>query len=98
MQLQVDFVFPGHGPIIQKPKDLINKRLERIGNNANKYIHIIKSGITTASEIAQFIYKEKYEIKFFNIMSEVIGYLDYLEFHGKITKKMERNVWKYYSY
>ncbi|MGN7299673.1 MBL fold metallo-hydrolase [Fredinandcohnia aciditolerans] len=96
LQLQVDFVFPGHGPIIRRPTDLINKRLKRIDDNANKYIHIIKSGITTVSEIAQFIYREKYEIKFFNIMSEVIGYLDYLEFHGKVNKTMEKRIWHYY--
>ncbi|MFD1781588.1 MBL fold metallo-hydrolase [Fredinandcohnia salidurans] len=96
LQLQVDFVFPGHGPIIRKPTDLINKRLKRIDDNANKYINIIRSGISTASEIAQYIYKERYERKFFNIMSEVIGYLDYLEVHGKINKKMEKGIWHYY--
>lgn len=98
LQLHVEYVFPGHGTIIGKPINLVNKRLKRIDENANKYLNIIKSGITTASEIAQFIYKEKYERQFFNIMSEVIGYLDYLEFQGKINKKMERNVWKYYFY
>ncbi len=96
LQLHVEYVFPGHGTIIGKPIDLVNKRLKRIDENANIYLNIIKSGITTASEIAQFIYKEKYERNFFNIMSEVIGYLDYLEVQGKINKKMERNVWKYY--
>ena len=98
LQLHVEYVFPGHGTILGNPFDLINKRLKRIDEKANKYLNIIKSGKATASEIAQFIYKEKYERQFFTIMSEVIGYLDYLEFQGKINKKMERNVWKYYCF
>ena len=29
-------------------------------------------------------------------MSEIIGYLDYLELQGKINKEIEKGIWHYY--
>jgi hypothetical protein len=95
LSLNIEFVFSGHGMIIDKSIDLINERLKEIDEKANKYLNMIIPGISTASEIAQFRYKEKYEKQFFNVMSEIIGYLDYLEFQGKINKEMENGVWHY---
>ncbi|WP_066254502.1 MBL fold metallo-hydrolase [Neobacillus drentensis] len=94
--LDVDHVFPGHGMIIENPHDLLKERIIEIDEKANKYINIIKTGISTASGIAQIRYKEKYEKQFFNIMSEIIGTLDYLELQGKINKEMKKGVWRYY--
>lgn len=96
LALNVELVFSGHGNIIEKPVDLLKERIKEIDEKANKYINMIKSGISTASGIAQLRYKEKYEKQFFNSMSEVIGYLDYLELHGKINKEMEKGIWHYY--
>ncbi|MCQ6279322.1 MBL fold metallo-hydrolase [Bacillus sp. EB600] len=94
--LNAELVFSGHGMIIENPVELLNKRIKEIDEKANKYITIIKSGISTASGIAQLRYKEKYEKRFFNIMSEIIGYLDYLELQGRINKEMEKGIWHYY--
>ncbi len=96
LSLNVELVFPGHGMIIENPVDLLKERIKEIDEKATKYINIIKSGISTASGIAQFRYKEKYEKQFFNSMSEIIGYLDYLQIQGKINKEMEKGIWHYY--
>ncbi|MFJ7727359.1 MBL fold metallo-hydrolase [Neobacillus sp. NPDC097160] len=96
LSLNAELVFSGHGRIIENPVDLFKERIKEIDEKANKYINIIKSGITTTSGIAQLRYKDKYEKQFFTIMSEVIGYLDYLEFQGKIKKEMKKGIW-YYS-
>ncbi|MBT2730288.1 MBL fold metallo-hydrolase [Bacillus sp. ISL-75] len=96
LSLNVELVFSGHGMIIDNPVDLINERLKEIDEKANQYQNMIISGISTASEIAQFRYKEKYEKQFFNVMSEIIGYLDYLEIQGKINKEMEKGIWHYF--
>ncbi|MEH7010933.1 MBL fold metallo-hydrolase [Neobacillus niacini] len=96
LSLNVEIVFSGHGIIIENPVDLLTERIKEIDEKANKYINIIKSGISTASGIAQLRYKEKYEKQFFNIMSQIIGYLDYLESQGKINKEMEKGIWNYY--
>ncbi|WP_176541235.1 MULTISPECIES: hypothetical protein [unclassified Bacillus (in: firmicutes)] len=94
--MDVELVFSGHGNMIENPVDLLKKRIKEIDVKAGKYINMIKSGISTASGIAQLRYKEKYEKHFFNIMSEVIGTLDYLEIQGEINKEMKKGIWHYY--
>jgi len=96
LSLSIDLVFSGHGRIIENPKDLIKARIKEIDEKADKYLNMIKSEISTASELAQFRYKEKYGKQFFNVMSEIIGYLDYLENQGKITKEKKKGIWHYY--
>ncbi|MFJ5716029.1 MBL fold metallo-hydrolase [Neobacillus sp. NPDC093127] len=93
--LNAELVFSGHGMIIEKPVDLLKKRIKEIDEKASKYINMIKSGFTTASGIAQVRYKDKYEKQFFTTMSEVIGYLDYIEFQGNIKKEMKKGIWHY---
>jgi glyoxylase-like metal-dependent hydrolase (beta-lactamase superfamily II) len=97
LSLNIELVFSGHGRIIENPNGLLKERINMIDKKANQYISTIKSGIATASSIAQLRFKEKYEKQFFNSMSEVIGYLDYLELDGKINKKMEKGIWHYYG-
>jgi len=94
--MDVELVFSGHGNMIENPADLLKERIKGIDVKAGKYINMIKSGISKASEIAQLRYKEKYEKHFFNIMSEIIGTLDYLELQGKINKEMKKGIWHYY--
>lgn len=90
-------IFSGHGTIINNSAPLFKKRLTEIDDKANQYMTIIKSGISTASEIAQYRFRDKYEKQFFNVMSEVIGYLDYLESQKKVYKEFKKDIWHYYS-
>ncbi|MCM3726485.1 MBL fold metallo-hydrolase [Neobacillus cucumis] len=96
LSMDVELVFSGHGNMIENPVDLLKERIKEIDVKAGIYINMIKSGISTASGIAQLRYKEKYEKHFFNIMSEVTGTLDYLELQGKINKEMKKGIWHYY--
>ncbi|WP_066074557.1 MBL fold metallo-hydrolase [Neobacillus soli] len=96
LSLDIELVFSGHGILLENPVDLIKNRINEIDVKADKFINIIKSGISTASGIAQLLYKEKYEKQFFNIMSEIIGYLDFLELQGAIKKEMKKGIWQYY--
>jgi glyoxylase-like metal-dependent hydrolase (beta-lactamase superfamily II) len=96
LSLDPELVFSGHGRIINNPNDLIKRRIKEIDEKAGQYINIIKSGIRTASELAKILYNERYEKQFFSIMSQVIGYLDYLELQGKIKKEMEKGICHYY--
>jgi glyoxylase-like metal-dependent hydrolase (beta-lactamase superfamily II) len=96
LSLDVELVLSGHGNLIENPADLINERIKEIDEKASIYINFIKSGHSTACGIAQFLYKEKYENHFFNTMSKIIGYLDYLEIQGKISKEMKKGIWHYY--
>ena len=95
MELDVSLVYPGHGNLIKNPNDLIKKRLERTEAKCQRLIKLIKSGITTASDIAVTWYKNTYYEQFGLVMSEIIGHLDYLEMQEKIEKQLINGVWQY---
>ncbi|WP_285766707.1 MBL fold metallo-hydrolase [Peribacillus sp. SI8-4] len=96
LSLDVEVIFSGHGDILQNPVDIIKERIIELDKKANIYLDIIKSGISTGHDIARFRFNERYEKQFFNIISEIIGYLDYLELQGEIHKEMENGIWQYY--
>jgi glyoxylase-like metal-dependent hydrolase (beta-lactamase superfamily II) len=95
MHFPVKQVFSGHGAVIRKPEELIEKRLEGIKKKAERFLALIKSGKRTASDIAQTYYKDVYDRQFSLVMSEVIGHLDYLEWQGDIQKEKTGGVWHY---
>lgn len=96
LSLQPTIVFSGHGEIIQDAPSLIEKRLNRIEEKANRFLSLVAVGVSTAHDIARMVHKEKYEKQFYNIMTDVIGYLDYLEEQGKIQKKSVSGIYHYY--
>ncbi|WP_053363435.1 MBL fold metallo-hydrolase [Bacillus sp. FJAT-27251] len=93
--LKLDLVFPGHGELIENPKQLIQERLERIEGKSESLKSLISDGFDTGSALAQFYYKNKYEKQFSLVMSEIIGFLDYLEVKREISKKLVEGVWRY---
>lgn len=95
MELDVKLVYPGHGNLIKNPNDLIRKRLERVELKGQRLIELIKSGMTTANDIAITWYKNVYYEQFGLVMSEIIGHLDYLETQRKIEKQLINGVWQY---
>lgn len=95
--LDADVVYAGHGELIRDHRELIEKRLHGIQRKANRILKQIQSGIHTASELAQTMYQDKYEIQFSLVMSEIIGHLDYLEAHGKVEKEKRDGVCYYSS-
>ncbi|SDJ37627.1 MBL fold metallo-hydrolase [Paenibacillus naphthalenovorans] len=95
LSLHADTVFPGHGELIDDPKDLIERRLTRIGQKAEKIREMIQSGGSTAYELAQSYYPTKYIHVFAPVMSEIIGLLDYLEMNDRIKKILKNGVWHY---
>jgi glyoxylase-like metal-dependent hydrolase (beta-lactamase superfamily II) len=95
MELDIKLVYPGHGSLIKNPNDLIRKRLERVEIKGQRLIELIKSGVTTANDIAITWYKNVYYEQFGLVMSEIIGHLDYLEAQRKIEKKLINGVWHY---
>ncbi|WP_040345895.1 MBL fold metallo-hydrolase [Neobacillus bataviensis] len=95
LALPVNLVFSGHGTTIGKPHTLIEKRLERTQEKADRIIQLITSGCSTGSKIAQSYYNNTYYEQFSLVMSEIIGHLDYLEVQGRINKEFINGVWDY---
>ncbi len=96
LALDVDLVLPGHGALIERPKLLISKRLERIEAKINRLIQLIESGISTGNDLALSYYKNTYYEQFSLVMSEIIGHLDYLEVQGRIKKNFTNGIWHYF--
>lgn len=96
LSLEADLVYSGHGITIEKPNDLIQKRLLAMDAKAETFKNYIQTGISTANEIAQLHYKHKYEKEFPLVMSEIIGHLDYLEEQRKVEKECDKGVWHYF--
>ena len=94
--LNAELVFSGHGIVIENSDELIQKRLKGMDDKANLILHYIKSGISTASEMAQARYKERYVKQFSLVMSEIIGHIDDLEDQGEIKKEVEKGIWHYF--
>ena len=97
LALGADIVYPGHGNLIEQPRLLIEKRLQRIEEKSAKILELIKSGLNTANDVAKSFYQEKYIKEFPLVMSEVIGHIDYLEYQGKVEKKLSNKVFHYFS-
>lgn len=76
-ELHLQVIYPGHGEVICNPQEVMNKKINRMkqkGERVRSYI----TGQHTAAEIAQKMYRSRYETLFPLVMSEVIGHLDRL--------------------
>jgi glyoxylase-like metal-dependent hydrolase (beta-lactamase superfamily II) len=93
--IPIDLAFPGHGTLIEQPRNLIQKRLDGIEEKAGRLLKLIHEGITTGNDLAQTYYKHRYDTQFSLVMSEIIGHLDYLEVQGRINKELKEGVWHY---
>lgn len=96
LSLNAELVFSGHGLPIENPNHLIKKRVDGIEGKTGIFKNYIQTGISTANEIAQVHYKQKYEQQFSLVMSEIIGHLDYMEEKNEIERDLVRGVWHYY--
>lgn len=88
-------IYPGHGKIIDNPKEILNKRLAGIDRKAEKVKKLVMDGHTTGSNIAKAYYGKMYYSQFSLVMSVIIGHLDYLEEKQQIKKELKNGIWHY---
>jgi glyoxylase-like metal-dependent hydrolase (beta-lactamase superfamily II) len=93
IEIDAEILFPGHGELIYDHRSLISARLNRIEEKAEKLAAHIANGVSTASQLAQIFYKDKYNSQFSLVMSEIIGLIDYLEAQQKIQTELKHGVW-----
>lgn len=95
LDLDVDIAYSGHGQPIQQFRNLSLTRLQGIYKRADKICRYVANGLSIPKDIALAYYKELYRHEFTFVMSEVIGYLDYLELNGKLRKERINGIWHY---
>lgn len=88
--------FPGHGKIIDNPKQLIENRLQHMLNKSERIKKTIINNKLTPAQIARHLYGDLYEKLFYFVMSEVIGHLYRLKSLGEVTYDIKDNVRYYY--
>lgn len=93
-ELDAKLVFPGHRSIIENHLQLIAQKIESMDRKVNRILIYLKQA-QSASSLAKQYYQSKYNSEFSLVMSEIIGYLDYLENLQLVTKKMKNGVWIY---
>lgn len=94
-KMSIDVAYSGHGEVITDPQQLLIKKLRRIEDKGKLILQLLQDAKTPA-EVAQEIYKEKYETQFPLVMSEIIGHIDRLE-HLRKIRKTERVGINYYE-
>lgn len=94
-EVDADTIFPGHGDLIEEHRDLIQSKISKMDRKAERIKELIRTGVSTANDLAEAYYGETYRKEFSLVISEIIGHLDYLEGEGYIQKTMKQGVWHY---
>lgn len=90
--LDVDLVYPGHGPIhddlpgaVERDRSSLDSRLDRVAE-------LVADGQATAAAVAETIaggHESQY------LVPEAMGALAYLEEHGRVTSESQNGVRRY---
>ncbi|WP_102691166.1 MBL fold metallo-hydrolase [Rummeliibacillus pycnus] len=94
-EIDVWLTFPGHQTIIENHKPLIHQKIGFMNRKCERILTLLTEKPQTASSLAKQYYRSKYRTEFSLVMSEIIGYLDYLEEHQLVEKKKVDGVWIY---
>ena len=84
--LDIENVYPGHGPVFQNHRKLIDYQLARIQMRKNQVFDLIKNGNNRFFDLFRILYENQ-----INIMgiSMLVGYLDLLLLEKKIEENMK---------
>lgn len=84
LDYSIGMVYPGHGNTFEGAHELIQKRLRKQEERAEKVRLMFKEGPMTAYEVCTKLFPKHIESQFGLTMSETIGQLDYLESTNQI--------------
>lgn len=82
--LEPTIVYPGHGEPVYHASELIKKRLQKQEERAMYVKSLLQQKETTAFEICKQLFPKIYKKQLGLTLSETVGQLDYLIFHGEI--------------
>ena len=94
--IDAELLFPGHQNVIDNHRALIETKIQKMDDKAERMISFIQGGIEKANDLAKAYYKSKYTEEFSLVMSEIVGYLDYLEESKRIIKVKKAGIWHYF--
>lgn len=84
LEMDIELVLPGHGDAYTNHRELIQERFKRQENRAQDILNIIETDSLTAFEIGKTLFPKVYLKQLDLVLSEVTGYLDWLQDRGDI--------------
>ncbi|SDL64208.1 MBL fold metallo-hydrolase [Sediminibacillus halophilus] len=94
-ELGIHTVYPGHGPIFTEAESLIDKRLKKQEQRADRVREILEDGSKTAFQICERLFPNQIDKEFGLTMSETIGQLDYLEDCREVQRTKVNGIYKF---
>lgn len=92
MNLNISTVYPGHGPVFQHAQQLIQRRLDEQEQRLEEFLDRIRHhGSVSAYELA-VDYFPRHTQQTSLIMSETLGYLDWIKGLGEVEEDEENSV------
>lgn len=95
-QMDLSILFPGHGEIIDDPKNLIRNILDHHKERMNHILSFLSKKEKTPFEIAMNLFPGVPPFEIFLGISEAVGHLEILKEEGKV-RMMEKEGKDYYS-
>lgn len=93
--LKISTIFPGHGEIIEDVQQLVNQRLKKQQIRAGEVLGFLQKEALTPYEVCQRLFPDKYKNALLFTMSETVGQLDDLEFHGLVETLSHQGIMYY---
>ncbi|MDA8354682.1 MAG: MBL fold metallo-hydrolase [Firmicutes bacterium] len=95
--LPVKRIFPGHGSVFTDHASLIDHRIQRIDQKAERLRQWLLKAPKTPMELCEIMYPSKLKAEFPLVASEVMGLLDYLDDKGQIEWKEADGTYIYHA-
>lgn len=94
--LDIAIAYPGHGPVIHNPHDLIQQQRQRIHARKQEALDHIRQGCQTVIELVNTMYAHYPENARIAGLWMVVGYLDLLKAEGAVEEREVGGVWYYF--
>jgi glyoxylase-like metal-dependent hydrolase (beta-lactamase superfamily II) len=93
--LDIEVVYPGHGPPFGDHRRLIQQQRERIVSRKQECLHLLADGYDTVAQLVDKMYAHlPVQFRFAGLWM-AIGYLDLLKAEGEVEEEESNGVWHY---
>lgn len=94
-KLAIKTVYPGHGPVFENHRAVIDQQRRRIEMRKNECAQLIKDGHSCINDILGQMYHQVPPRHRFPALGMVVGYLDLLKAEGRIEESIQNGIWHY---
>ncbi len=93
--LDVDLVLPGHGPPFSGHREVIDRLLSFYAKRQARIVEVLRSGASTAFEVARALFPSGRPGETFLTISEAIANLEVLEAGGAVSRDVAGPVYRF---